>query len=168
MIVVTVGTHEQPFDRLVGAAALLGATGDPLLVQYGSSQLPHGPGEWVDYLSFDELAAQARDARAFVCHAGVGSIVLARRFGHRPIVMARRPDLGEHVDGHQLELSRRLEQAGIVTVVHDAAELLAAVGCPPAAATPESGGLPGADALSTHVRGVLAGLGTSRLSAAAA
>jgi UDP-N-acetylglucosamine transferase subunit ALG13 len=166
MIVVTVGTHEQPFDRLVGAAAALGRADEPLVVQYGSSQIPHGPGEWVDYLSFDELARRARDARAFVCHAGVGSIVLARRCGHRPIVMPRRPELGEHVDGHQLELSRRLEQSGIVTVVHDEAQLLAAVGQPLAVATPASGGLPGADALSAHVRDVLAGLGTSRLTVA--
>ena len=70
------------------------------------------PGEWHDYLSFDELAEYARDARVFVCHAGVGSIVLARRFGHRPIVVPRRHHLGEHVDDHQLSLARRLAAPG--------------------------------------------------------
>ncbi len=62
-----------------------------------------------------------------VCHAGVGSIVLARRYGHRPIVMPRRPRFGEHVDEHQLQLTRRLAEAGIVTVVEDAGQLAAAV-----------------------------------------
>src|SRR3954469_15322828 len=126
MIVVTVGTHEQPFDRMMRAVVALGDS-EPMLVQYGTCTITSGPGEWVDFLSFDELAERTRDARAFICHAGVGSIVRPRRCGHRPIIMPRRPEHGEHVDEHQLELSRRLEQAGIVTLVHDAPQ-------PPAAA----------------------------------
>jgi UDP-N-acetylglucosamine transferase subunit ALG13 len=43
MIVVTVGTHEQPFDRLVQAAAPL-ADHEPLLVQHGTSGVPVGAG----------------------------------------------------------------------------------------------------------------------------
>ena len=69
MIVVTVGTNEQPFDRLVRAAANLGG-GEPLLVQHGASKVPHGRGEWVDFLPFDELEARTRGARVLVCHAG--------------------------------------------------------------------------------------------------
>jgi len=163
MIVVTVGTHEQPFDRLMKAVVALGDS-EPMLVQYGTCTITNGPGEWVDFLSFDELAERAADARAFICHAGVGSIVLARRCGHRPIIMARRPDLGEHVDEHQLELSRRLHQAGLVTVVEDELELAAAVRNPdaiPAAGTTPTA-LYGPSALSADVRGILEGLGAAR------
>jgi len=163
MIVVTVGTHEQPFDRLMKAVVALGDS-EPMLVQYGTCTITNGPGEWVDFLSFDELAERAADARAFICHAGVGSIVLARRCGHRPIIMARRPDLGEHVDEHQLELSRRLHQAGLVTVVEDELELAAAVRNPdaiPAAGTTPTA-LYGPSALRADVRGILEGLGAAR------
>jgi len=163
MIVVTVGTHEQPFDRLMKAVVALGDS-EPMLVQYGTCTITNGPGEWVDFLSFDELAERAADARAFICHAGVGSIVLARRCGHRPIIMARRPELGEHVDEHQLELSRRLHQAGLVTVVEDELELAAAVRNPdaiPAAGTTPTA-LYGPSALSADVRGILEGLGAAR------
>ena len=166
MIVVTVGTHEQPFDRLVQAAADLGGD-EALVVQYGTSQVRAGRGEWHDYLSFDELADLARDARVFVCHAGVGSIVLARRYGHRPIVVPRKHELGEHVDDHQLSLARRLGRAGVVTVLEDADDLGAVVG---ASATPTSVGdadaLPGPDALGTALHSVLAELGTARRTAA--
>jgi len=62
MIVVTIGTNEQPFDRLIRAARALDS--DELLVQYGSSREAHGRGEWVEFLSFDELAERARSARA--------------------------------------------------------------------------------------------------------
>ena len=168
MIVVTVGTHEQPFDRMMRAVSALGDS-EPMLVQYGTCTITSGPGEWVDFLSFDELAARARGARAFICHAGVGSIVLARRCGHRPIIMPRRPEFGEHVDEHQLELSRRLHKAGLVTVVEDEASLAAAVhdpaGVPSAGTTPTA--LHGPSALSADVRGVLERLGAARLARAA-
>jgi UDP-N-acetylglucosamine transferase subunit ALG13 len=168
MIVVTVGTHEQQFDRLMRAVVALGDS-EPMLVQYGTCTITSGPGEWVDFLSFDELAERARGARAFVCHAGVGSIVLARRMGHRPIVMARRPEHGEHVDEHQLELSRRLHKAGLVTVVENELELAAAVRDPDAVPTagPTPTALRGPSDLSADVRGVLHRLGAARLPRAA-
>jgi UDP-N-acetylglucosamine transferase subunit ALG13 len=166
MIVVTVGTHEQPFDRLVRAAAALGGD-EPVVVQYGTSRERHGKGEWFDYLSFDELAAYAKEARVFVCHAGVGSIVLARRFGHRPIVVPRRHHLGEHVDDHQLSLATRLDQAGVVTVLEDEEWLPTVVDAP---ATPRvvstADALPGPDALGTVLQSALAELGTARRTAA--
>jgi UDP-N-acetylglucosamine transferase subunit ALG13 len=169
MILITVGTHEQPFDRLVEAAAALGGD-EHLVVQYGTSKVAHGRGEWIDFMSFDELAEQARRARVVVAHAGVGSIVLARRYGHRPIIMPRRPRFGEHVDEHQMQLTRRLEKAGIVTVVEDAEQLAAAVAAPPAvpAADARAGALSGPSALSADVREVLIGLGAARVSARAA
>jgi UDP-N-acetylglucosamine transferase subunit ALG13 len=168
MIVVTVGTHEQPFDRLVQAAAPL-ADHQPLLVQHGTSGVPVGAGgEWIDYMSFDELAERAQAARVFVCHAGVGSIVLARRCGHRPVVVPRRAELGEHVDDHQLELARRLAAGGMVTLVEDTdalADVIAGVGSE--AVADANRALPGKDALTGEVRGFLTELGAARLSRAA-
>lgn len=168
MILVTVGTHEQPFDRLIAATAALPGD-EPMVVQYGTSRVPHGRGEWIDFLSFDDLAQIAEQARAVVCHAGVGSIVLARRYGHRPIVMARRPQLGEHVDEHQLSLTSRLADAGFVTAIDTAAELETAVAAeeqaPVAAAAT---GLIGPSALSADVRSVLFGLGAEPITARAA
>jgi UDP-N-acetylglucosamine transferase subunit ALG13 len=165
VIVVTIGTNEQPFDRLVRAAAGIGGD-EPLLVQHGASQEPHGRGEWVDFLPFDELERRVKDARVLVCHAGVGSIMLARRCGKRPIVMPRRHHLGEAVDDHQLPLARRLAEAGLVTLVEDEAALHAALAAPepPVAAVRR---VAGADALSADVRAALAGMGAAPLKARA-
>ncbi|MGH2745050.1 MAG: glycosyltransferase, partial [Thermoleophilaceae bacterium] len=152
MILFTVGTNEQPFDRLVRAAATLGGH-ERLLVQHGSSRLPHGRGDWVDFLPFDVLAARASEARVVVCHAGVGSIMLARRCGHRPIVVPRRRHLGEAVDDHQLVLARRLAQSGLVTLVEDESELGAAVRAPAEAAAETTAALlRGAAQLNAEVR----------------
>jgi UDP-N-acetylglucosamine transferase subunit ALG13 len=122
MIVVTLGTNEQPFDRLVRAARTL-PSGYPLLVQYGSSREAHGHGEWVDFLSFDELAEAMTSARVVVSHAGVGSILLAHRCGRRPIVVPRLVCRSEAVDDHQLHFARRMQSTGLLTLVEDEAEL---------------------------------------------
>jgi UDP-N-acetylglucosamine transferase subunit ALG13 len=168
MILVTVGTNEQPFDRLVRAAAGLGGE-EELLVQHGSSRVPHGRGEWVDYLPFEELAARAREARVVVCHAGVGSIMMARRSGRRPVVVPRRHQLGEAVDDHQLPLARRLAEAGLVTLVEDESKLEAVLYAEDAvAATPRGTRLEGAAQLSSEVRELLAGFGAAPLSGRAA
>jgi UDP-N-acetylglucosamine transferase subunit ALG13 len=160
MIVVTIGTNEQPFDRLIRAARALES--DELLVQYGSSREAHGRGEWVEFLSFDELAGRARAARAVVCHAGVGSIMLARRCGHTPIVMPRRHHLGEAVDDHQVFLAKRLAKSGIVTLVEDEHELAAALAAPPSAAAERAGTISGAGALTADLRTLLGELGAAR------
>jgi UDP-N-acetylglucosamine transferase subunit ALG13 len=168
MILITVGTNEQPFDRLVRAAAQL-ETDEPLLVQYGSSRVPHGVGEWVDFLSFEDLAARAREARVVVCHAGVGSIMMARRCGQVPIVVPRRHHLGEAVDDHQLTLARRLELAGAVSLLEDEADLCAAAGAHvPSLEAAATEHLSGARELNADVRAVLAQLGAAQVSGRAA
>jgi UDP-N-acetylglucosamine transferase subunit ALG13 len=155
MLLVTTGTNEQPFDRLVRAAAAL-AEGEDAFVQYGSSREPHGRGEWVEFLDFEELAERMRAARVVVCHAGVGSIMLARKCGHRPVVLPRRVHPGEAVDDHQLHMGRRLHTAGIVTLVEDERELAAAVAAGSAVRTDAAAeGLAGAAALAADLRGFL-------------
>lgn len=161
MILVTIGTNEQPFDRLIRAAAALEGD-EPLLVQYGASREPHGRGEWVDFLSFDDLAERARESRVVVCHAGVGSIMLARRCGHRPVVVPRRHHLGEAVDDHQLHLARRLAQSGIVTLVEEIEDLPAAIAAADVATLGESSPLRGAGALTADLRQALDALGAAR------
>jgi UDP-N-acetylglucosamine transferase subunit ALG13 len=152
MILVTTGTNEQPFDRLVRAAADLSRR-EEAFVQYGASREPHGPGEWVEFLGFDELADRMREARVVVCHAGVGSIMLARKCGHRPVVVPRRVGLGEAVDDHQLQMGRRLHASGLVTLVEDESDLPAVVGAPAAARMASAGQqLAGAAALAAELR----------------
>lgn len=126
MILVTVGTNEARFDRLLEALAGLPA-GTELFVQHGPSAVRPPGAACTDYLAFDEMAEKMREARAVVTHAGVGSVLTALLNGTRPIVVPRLQRFGEAVDDHQLAFGRRAASAGLVTLVEDTATLADAV-----------------------------------------
>ena len=126
MIVVTVGTNEARFDRLLEAVATLRVQ-DEILVQYGSSSVRPANARCLEFLPFDDLLREMRAARVVVMHAGIGSIMSALACGKRPVVVPRLVRYREAVDDHQLPVARRLEAAGLVTVVEDLSHLEEAV-----------------------------------------
>jgi UDP-N-acetylglucosamine transferase subunit ALG13 len=119
VIFVSVGTNEARFDRLLEAVAAL-PLDEETIVQHGHSAAVGPPGaQLVDFLTFDEMVAHVRRARAVLVHAGVGSVMVALSNGKRPVVIPRRKAFGEAVDDHQLQLGRRFAQAGLVTLVEE-------------------------------------------------
>jgi UDP-N-acetylglucosamine--N-acetylmuramyl-(pentapeptide) pyrophosphoryl-undecaprenol N-acetylglucosamine transferase len=119
---VAVGTHRQPYDRLLGIVT--GGIDADLLPEPVRAQV--GPARWrapnsrVDpHLSREELEAAVRSAAVVVCHGGAGIISSALAAGRRPIVVPRRAALGEHVDDHQYQLTRKLADWGLVVAVED-------------------------------------------------
>jgi len=132
VIFVTVGTHQQPFPRLIEALASLEPA--DLIVQHGNSPAPEGAREAVPFLPFPDILDRMRAAQAVVSHAGVGSILLARRLGHTPVVVPRQRRYDEHVDDHQVGLTRAFAEVHLVIPVWDVNGLKAAVaGVPPLA-----------------------------------
>jgi UDP-N-acetylglucosamine--N-acetylmuramyl-(pentapeptide) pyrophosphoryl-undecaprenol N-acetylglucosamine transferase len=122
MIFVSVGTHEAPFDRMLRVVYEL-ELDEQLVVQHGPSAVRCARAQEAEFLAFDDVVENVRAARAVVMHAGVGSVMISLASGKRPIVFARRKEFGEHVDDHQVELARRLEASGLVTVVNSSAAL---------------------------------------------
>jgi UDP-N-acetylglucosamine transferase subunit ALG13 len=111
VIFVTLGTHGQPFLRLIRALEALPA-GD-LVVQHGHSPAP-GAGRAAAFMPFSEILEHIDAAETVITHAGVGSILCASRAGHTPVVVPRLRRFGEHVDDHQVELTRALADRGMV------------------------------------------------------
>jgi UDP-N-acetylglucosamine transferase subunit ALG13 len=137
VIFVSVGTHQQPFHRLLGALDPL-ARLDELVVQHGAAPPPAAADVAVAFLRPAEVVAGMRRAGAVICHAGVGSILVAHAAGHVPIVVPRRRAYGEHVDDHQVEFARELERRGDVVVVLDVEDLAGAVARATARRTPRA------------------------------
>jgi UDP-N-acetylglucosamine transferase subunit ALG13 len=100
LVAVLVGTDHHPFDRLLGWVSDIADRGPARwFVQHGSTSLPTGlPG--APMLAPAALHDLLVRADAVVCHGGPGLIMEARALGHRPVVVARDPGLGEHVDDH--------------------------------------------------------------------
>ena len=121
MIFITLGTHHDPFPRLIDG--LRGLRADELVVQYGHSPAPLHASNAAQFLPFVELVEHIRTADAVVTHAGVGSILTCLRLGKTPLVVPRQSSFGEHVDDHQVELTHALADAGKVIPVWDVSDL---------------------------------------------
>jgi UDP-N-acetylglucosamine--N-acetylmuramyl-(pentapeptide) pyrophosphoryl-undecaprenol N-acetylglucosamine transferase len=114
---VALGSHTQPFTRLLRAvdrAAASGVLPAPVRVQAGASAYASPHLDLVPWIPEDRFDAEVRDARYVICHAGAGIIAQALRAGRRPLVMRRDRALGEHVDHHQAELLDELERRALV------------------------------------------------------
>jgi exopolysaccharide biosynthesis glucuronosyltransferase PssE len=162
VIFVTVGTNEAPFDRLLRAVDEL-QLDEELVVQHGASSVRPRGATCLESLAFDDLVEHVRGARVVVTHAGVGSILVGRANGRRPVVVPRLQRFGEAVDDHQLGLARRLAADGVVTLVEEAVSLRQALASPPPAAV-ESVGI-AADGLEAELRAFLSERTSTRLRA---
>lgn len=124
VIVVSVGTDHHRFDRLTGWLTAW-RTSHPdvdLVVQHGTSS-PVTNARNSGLLPHPELMEWFRAADAVVLQGGPGGVMDARANGVLPIVVPRDPELGEHVDGHQLDFSAHLADRGLARVVTDSSTL---------------------------------------------
>lgn len=130
LLLVTVGTDHHPFGRLIdwidGWLRDGGAAHVRALVQHGPAP-PPVLAEAIAHLGYLELQAEVRRASVVVTHAGAATIMEARRAGRLPIIVARRPELDEIVDAHQIAFGRRMHTAGMAVNCESEAELRAAL-----------------------------------------
>lgn len=134
-VVVSVGTDHHPFDRMMDWIEVAQQRLEiDVLIQRGAT--PERAGiQSIDYVTADELGRLMKDADAVVCHGGPGTISLAQRSGHRAIVVARQPELGEHVDDHQLRYTSKLAAEGAIDTALSAEELITLMAAPRPAST---------------------------------
>lgn len=128
-VLVTVGSERFPFRRAIDMV-LDGVRGRDLRIQWqtGHTQIEDDlPGQVGQWWPGDELAAVAREADLVITHAGVGSILMVLRTGSCPVVIPRSARAGEHIDDHQEQLAKVLEDRGLVVVVRPGDDVAAAI-----------------------------------------
>jgi len=126
MIFVTVGTHEQPFDRLVGEVDRLkesGALDDRVFIQTGYSTVRPRFCEHKEFISFREIMELTERARLVITHGGPGSIMPVISLGKIPIAVPRQKKFNEHVDNHQVSFCKKIEENGKIIAVYEIEEL---------------------------------------------
>lgn len=133
MIFVTVGTHEQQFDRLIKAIDDFVADGtiqEPVFVQTGYSTFVPTHCEHCQFVPASRMKEFMDEADVVVTHGGPSSIVEAMAAGKMPVVVPRRAEFGEHVNDHQVDFVNIVaKRLGSIVPVSDTAELLQAIKC---------------------------------------
>jgi UDP-N-acetylglucosamine transferase subunit ALG13 len=125
---ISAGTDHHPFDRLMAWAGNWAAAHpeDTVVVQHGTTRPPQGV-EAAELFRRDEMRAQIESADVVVISGGPGGVMDVRATGRRPIVVARRHSLGEHVDDHQHAFARHLAATGLAVCVETEDEFTGAV-----------------------------------------
>lgn len=113
MIFVTVGTHEQPFDRLIKFIDILKKENkieDEVIVQYGFGKYIPQYCEGYDFISSTKMQQFMRDARIVITHGGPATFIMALQNNKVPIVVPREKKYGEHINDHQLLFTKEVDE----------------------------------------------------------
>lgn len=123
MIFVTVGTHEQPFDRLIKYVDELKRKGiikEDVIIQTGFSTYEPKFCKWRKLFTYKEMVRNVEEARIVITHGGPSSFIMPLQIGKIPIVVPRQRRYGEHVNNHQVEFTKAVaERQGNIIVVDD-------------------------------------------------
>ena len=127
MIFVTVGTHEQPFNRLVQEIDNLkrdGVITEDVIIQTGYSTYEPKYCQWDKLIPYKQMIKNVEDARIVITHGGPASFIMPLQIGKTPIVVPRQKKFDEHVNDHQVEFARNVAQRmGTIIPVEDINEL---------------------------------------------
>lgn len=127
MIFVTVGTHEQQFNRLIHGVDELkknGIINESVIVQIGFSTYKPEYCEWSELFRYNEMEEKIANARIVITHGAPASFIMALQIGKIPIVVPRQKQYDEHVNNHQVSFSKAIaERQGNIIVVEDIGEL---------------------------------------------
>ena len=123
MIFVTVGTHEQPFNRLVKAIDKLkkdGVITEDVIMQTGYSTYEPKYCKWDKLIPYDEMVKNVENARIVITHGGPASFIMPLQIGKTPIVVPRQKKFNEHVNNHQVEFAKNVaKRMGTIIPVED-------------------------------------------------
>ena len=124
MIFVTVGTHNQGFDRMVKKMdEIVGELEEEVVTQRGHTSYEPRNARFFDFASREEMEEWVDKADIIVTHGGAGSIIFALSKNKPVVVVPRLRRYGEHVNDHQIELAKALEKKGRVKAVLDVEDL---------------------------------------------
>lgn len=125
MIFVTVGTHEQPFNRLVEYMDKWAESHDEeVVIQTGFSTYEPANCCWQKLFPYSEMVKNVNDSRIVITHGGPSSFIMPLQIGKIPIVVPRKKEYDEHVNDHQVDFCNQVaKRQGNIIVVEDVSKL---------------------------------------------
>lgn len=123
LILVTVGT-QLPFPRLVDALDRMAPSlSRRVVAQIADQESPPQNIEWRRSLAPQEFDSLFQQADLVVSHAGIGTVLAAKKYGKPLIVFPRQVRFGEHRNDHQLATAGQLSRQRGIYVASDEIEL---------------------------------------------
>ena len=123
MIFVTVGTHEQPFNRLIKKVDDLKyeeIIKEDVIIQTGFSSYEPKYCQYSKLISYQQMIKNVKNAHIVITHGGPASFIMPLQIGKTPIVVPRQHQFNEHVNDHQLEFTRNvLKRMGSIILVEN-------------------------------------------------
>ena len=113
MIFVTVGTHEQPFNRLIKEVDRLVETGvikDDVFIQTGYSTYEPKFCKWSSLISFDKMNELMETSDIIITHGGPATFMSPIANGKKPIVVPRQEKYDKHVNDHQVDFAQQVKE----------------------------------------------------------
>lgn len=122
---MTVGTHEQAFNRLVEYMdKWAGEHDEEVIIQTGFSTYEPKNCQWSKLYPYSEMVEMVDKARIVITHGGPSSFIMPLQVGKIPIVVPRKKEFDEHVNDHQVDFSNQVaKRQGNIIVVEDVSKL---------------------------------------------
>lgn len=120
MIFVTVGTHEQPFNRLIQKVDELvrdGEINEEVFMQIGYSNYEPKYTKWAKVIGYDAMSDYLKKADIVIAHGGPSTYMQVLQNGKIPIVVPRQEKFNEHVNDHQLDVTRKVRDKGYRIII---------------------------------------------------
>lgn len=103
MILVTLGTQKQQFNRLLEALENSNIN-DRIVVQAGYTKFDSKKMEIFDFIPYDKMDKLIKECDLVITHGGTGSIIMPLKQSKKVIACPRLMKYLEHVDNHQTEI----------------------------------------------------------------
>lgn len=127
MIFVTVGTHEQQFNRLIEKIDSLIESGDikeEVIIQSGFSTYIAKNCRCEKIIPYSQMIKNIQDARIVITHGGPATFIMPLQIGKTPVVVPRLKQFDEHVNNHQLEFAKQVaSRQGNIILIEEIDEL---------------------------------------------
>lgn len=122
MIFLTVGTHTQPFNRLLMEIDKLieqKVIREKVIAQIGYSTYIPKNYKYFSFTREEKIIELIKKSSIIISHAGAGSIIIGLKFKKPLIVIPRRKAFNEHFDDHQVQIAKEFKKQGKVLVAYD-------------------------------------------------
>ena len=117
MILVTLGTGDKPFLRLLEVLdkeIKNGNIKDKVIVQAGITKFKTDRMEIFDLIPLDQFNELIEKCDLLITHGGVGSITTGLKYNKKIIGVARLKKYGEVANDHQLQILENFDKEGLI------------------------------------------------------